>query len=84
MVSSDLVEYKSVPTIGWGTGPLGACGAAFGSVCILLVWSNLVLDVSTLAVVGLEDKDLSLFFSILSNRFLNQCLLLDFRGKNPI
>jgi hypothetical protein len=26
--------------------------------------------------VGLEDEDLSLSFSILSNRFLNQCLLL--------
>ena len=80
-VSSDLVKYKSVLTNGWGTGAKGACGAAFGSVCILPVWSDLVLDVSALAVVGLEDKDLSLPFSFFEKSILKSMFIARLSSK---
>jgi hypothetical protein len=55
LVLAELAE--SVPTSEWGTGPEGACGAALGLLCDLPVRSDLVLDGSALAVVGLGDKD---------------------------
>jgi hypothetical protein len=44
-------------------------------VCILLVWSDLGLDVSALAVVGLEDKDLSLPFNFFEQSILKSMFI---------
>ncbi len=42
-----------VPT-GWGTGPEGACGAAFRSLCILPDWTVSVLFALAMGLEGLS------------------------------
>jgi len=47
------VLTASAPT-GWGTGPEGACGAAFRSLCILPDWTVSVLFALAMGLEGLS------------------------------
>jgi hypothetical protein len=49
---------RPLPDFGWGTGPSGACGAAFGTVCNLPSVSGeaeLVLEVVLVRLMDLEE-----------------------------